>query len=62
MMSYTKAEYSFLVEVAQLAGVRGFDVAAGESLTVNLFCQHQLPDETATVGDSNLVAIYTPVP
>ena len=44
--------------VAQLAGTRGFDVAAGETLTVNLVCDHVGASADSLIFDSALTAIF----
>jgi len=43
---------------AQLAGTRGFDVTAGEVLTVNLVCSQQGTSLSSTISDSALTAIF----
>jgi len=44
--------------VAQLAGTRGFDVTAGQTLTVNLVCDHAGTSGSSTISDSALTAIF----
>jgi hypothetical protein len=44
--------------VAQLAGTRGFDVTAGQTLTVNLVCAHGGTSGALTILDSALTAIF----
>jgi len=43
---------------AQLAGTRGFDVTAGQTLTVNLVCSHFGPSGLSNIFDSALTAIF----
>jgi hypothetical protein len=45
-------------ELAQLAGTRGFDVTAGQALTVNLVCVHAGTSGISIVSDSALTAIF----
>jgi hypothetical protein len=42
-------------DLAQLAGTRGFDVAAGQALTVNLVCD---ASGSSSILDSALTAIF----
>jgi hypothetical protein len=42
----------------QLAGTRGFDVTAGQTLTVNLVCRHFGADGSSAILDSALTAIF----
>lgn len=42
--------------IGQLAGTRGFDVTAGQTVTVNLICV--APAGPSTIGDSALTAIF----
>lgn len=44
--------------MSQLSGTRGFDVTAGQTLTVNLVCQHVGSDSSTFIGDSALTAIF----
>jgi hypothetical protein len=44
--------------VAQLAGTRGFDVTAGQALTVNLVCAHFGASGSSSILDSALTAIF----
>jgi len=43
---------------AQLAGTRGFDVTAGQTLTVNLVCIHIGTSGSSIIDDSALTAIF----
>jgi hypothetical protein len=43
---------------AQLAGTRGFDVTAGQTLTVGLVCAHFGTSSTSSILDSALTAIF----
>jgi hypothetical protein len=43
---------------AQLAGTRGFDVTAGQTLTVNLVCRHSGLSGSSLILDSALTAIF----
>jgi hypothetical protein len=45
-------------EFAQLAGTRGFDVTAGQALTVNLVCDHSGASASSLIFDSALTAIF----
>jgi len=45
-------------DFAQLAGTRGFDVTAGQTLTVNLVCRHFGTSGTSIIRDSALTAIF----
>jgi hypothetical protein len=47
--------------VGQLAGTRGFDVTAGQTLIVNMVCASVFPI-TATIQDAALTAIFVPNP
>ncbi len=47
-------------QLAQLAGVRTFDVSAGEIWDFNLVCRHNGTSGTSSVNDSVLTAIFTP--
>jgi hypothetical protein len=42
----------------QLAGTRGFDVTAGQALTVNLVCDHFGASSSSNIFDSALTAIF----
>jgi hypothetical protein len=44
--------------LAQLAGTRGFDVAAGQTLTVGLVCAHFGTSGSSEILDSALTAIF----
>jgi hypothetical protein len=45
-------------DVAQLEGTRGFDVTAGQTLTVNLVCIHLGTSGSSAILDSVLTAIF----
>jgi len=45
-------------DFAQLAGTRGFEVTAGQTLTVNLVCRHFGTSGSSEIGDSALTAIF----
>jgi hypothetical protein len=45
-------------DFAQLAGTRGFDVTAGQILTVNLVCDHNGASASSLIFDSALTAIF----
>jgi hypothetical protein len=53
---------SLVAGTGQLAGTRGFDVAAGEKLTVNLVCVHVGVSGSSFVNDSALTATFIPTP
>lgn len=48
----------------QMAGTRGFSIAAGDTVTYNLVCDHfgGGAGETSGIRDSSLTAIFTPDP
>jgi hypothetical protein len=48
--------------IAQLAGTRMFDIAAGAIRTFSLVCDHAGSSPDANVQDSVLTAIFTPAP
>jgi hypothetical protein len=48
--------------LGQLAGTRGFDVTAGQTLTVNMVCARVFPEGSSTIQDSALTAIFIPNP